>query len=211
MTSMQDNNTHTLEIEAEPQLVETTRRTRKLQRAGETAAGSSGYGGPIYNYYTGSCSCAEEAYSEIMDVANDISLNTIPLTDQHDDLDDCISQIVHCVLDFLNNIDCGCDEYVKNNQIPPAEHTNKKISTYQCCCDVQAIRDVALAYMNEISLSWSVDMLGRYDPSVVEKLTSFHRYDNIKIRIDKALGLIGKPYIQLGVAPEPSCYSSMEG
>lgn len=157
-------------------------------------------------YYTGSCTCAQDAWGEIMDAASDAIGDCIPLeTAAQNTLPPYITALEHCAIEWLSGMDCGCgDDY----KIPL--WTDHKISTYQCCCDVNAVKDIVIHHINEIKNSWmtAVNMQGHLMPTVIGKVCTYERYEKILQRVTYAFRQILDEYAEAlfyGSATTPEC------
>jgi len=103
-------------------------------------------------YQTGSCTCAKDAYMEIYKEATS-QLKMVPLLPEvYCAIEMYINQIVDFAVCALHEIDCGCDqqEYKIFNYY--------KMSTYQCCCDVDSMKSVIISAIRELASSWEMTM-----------------------------------------------------
>mmetsp|Transcript_31802 Transcript_31802/g.95199 ORF Transcript_31802/g.95199 Transcript_31802/m.95199 type:complete len:497 (-) Transcript_31802:178-1668(-) len=140
------------------------------------------------HYETGSCTCAKEAYMAVYKKAS-IELKMIPLLSEiYPVLQGYIHKLVDYAVCSLHAIDCGCQEGF--NYFP---HLGMKfkVSTYQCCCDVDVIKDIIVNSIMEVASSWSMNhgMFPAVDTNSVMKRKLFHMYQN---SLDQTAGAVSK-------------------
>mmetsp|Transcript_8133 Transcript_8133/g.14891 ORF Transcript_8133/g.14891 Transcript_8133/m.14891 type:complete len:236 (-) Transcript_8133:116-823(-) len=147
--------------------------------------GAEGKKGGYQYYFTGSCTCAQDAWEDIMNAATDAISDCIPLEEETQrTLPPYIQALEHCAMEWLVALDCGCDD---DYTVPL--YLYKKTSTFQCCCDVDAVKDVVIHHINEVKNTWmlAVGMDVSYMTSVIGKICEFGRLDNILDRATFAL------------------------
>lgn len=161
-----------------------------------------GYGGwgathpaTYKHYYTGSCTCAQDAWEAIMKAATDAVMDCIPLEEEAQRvLTPYITALEHCAVEWLSGLDCGCDD---SHMIPLGPNViSSAVSTYQCCCDVKAVRDIIIHHIGEVKNGWmaGVDMHGILVGGVTNTICQYQRFDEILKRAEYALFQILEVY-----------------
>lgn len=112
----------------------------------------------INRYETGSCTCAHDAHMAIRKAVS-AEFKTLPLVNG---IFETIQIYLDRFLDYavcaFRGIDCGCDDGVSNQGFKVINMY--KVTTYQCCCDINAMRDVIINAVRKIASSWDMKMVG---------------------------------------------------
>jgi len=162
-------------------------------------------------YKTGSCTCAKEAYLDIYKEARN-QLKMVPLVAQppftdtpiYSVIEREINKLVDFAVCFLHSIDCGCDDGHPNFKVM----NQYKVSTYQCCCDVNAMRDIIIDGIRELA-KWEMTMDDAMNTVVntdlVRKRSEFCVLSNIVENVRKNVQEVGEIYtLSANECPLPS-------
>eukprot|EP00566_Odontella_aurita_P018599 CAMPEP_0113555384 /NCGR_PEP_ID=MMETSP0015_2-20120614/16684_1 /TAXON_ID=2838 /ORGANISM="Odontella" /LENGTH=323 /DNA_ID=CAMNT_0000456649 /DNA_START=105 /DNA_END=1077 /DNA_ORIENTATION=+ /assembly_acc=CAM_ASM_000160 len=153
-------------------------------------------------YRTGSCTCAKEAWLTVQTEAA-AHLKMLPLVADNDfyvTIQKEINRLLDFAVCFLHSIDCGCEDGHFGHTFK--RYNNYKVSTYQCCCDVNAIRDIIIQGMKDVS-EWRTTGMNMMTMSsggitvnsdLVVRRDAFGMLDDIVNRVYKAVLKVGHVY-----------------
>mmetsp|Transcript_41309 Transcript_41309/g.125013 ORF Transcript_41309/g.125013 Transcript_41309/m.125013 type:complete len:221 (-) Transcript_41309:304-966(-) len=150
----------------------------------------------VENYYTGSCSCVQDAITDIMAASVD-AIEKLPFDmADHPYLMQIVDDLSHCAVAAFHGLDCGCDD--DHWGIPQQgilAESDSTTSTYQCCCDVEAVKDAVIHHIDAVACSWGVDNMGNYNDGQVNKLCTFKYFTGVANRIEYLVNQVFQQYL----------------